>query len=212
MKVEQTFWLNKYIDSSGQEIINSLPKFPHVSVWTLPSRISNSYENPFIQVSSTKEALWSQKLPVGAESPGFSQMKCKCASNNRKTGLKLNIKKTKMIASSPITSWQIEGGKVVGVTDLLFFSSKITVDGDCSHEMRRRLLLGRKARTDLDSVLNGRHHSADKGPYSQGYGLPSSHVLWELDCKEAPRNWCLPTAGEDSWEPAGRQGDQISQS
>ena len=114
---------------------------------------------------------------MGADSPGFSQMKCKYASNNRKTGLKLNIKKTKMIASSPITSWQIEGGKVVGVTDFLFFSSKITVDGDCSHEMRRRLLLGRKAMTDLDSVLNGRHHSADKGPYSQGYGLPSSHVL-----------------------------------
>ena len=65
----------------------------------------------------------------------------------------LNIKKTKIIASSPITSWQIEGEKVEAVTDLLFLRSKITADSDCSHEIRRRLLLGRKTMTNLDSVL-----------------------------------------------------------
>jgi hypothetical protein len=71
-----------------------------------------------------------------------------------KASLKLNIKKkTKIMASGSITSWQIEGEKVEAVTDFLFLGSKITVDGDCSHEIRRRLLLGRKAMTNLDSVL-----------------------------------------------------------
>ena len=74
-----------------------------------------------------------------------------------RAGLKLNIKKTKIMASGPITSWQIEGERVQIVTDFLFLSSKITVDGDCSHAIRRRLLLGRKAMTNLDSVLKSRN-------------------------------------------------------
>ena len=73
-----------------------------------------------------------------------------------KAGLKLNIQKTKIMASGPITSQQIEGEKVEAVTDILFLGSKITVDGDCSHEIRRCLLLGRKAMTNLDSVLKSR--------------------------------------------------------
>ena len=80
------------------------------------------------------------------------------------------------MASSPITSWQIGGEKVEAVTDFLFLDSKITADGDYSHEIRRQLLLGRKAMTKLHNVLKSRHHFADKGPYSQGYGLSSSHV------------------------------------
>ena len=75
---------------------------------------------------------------------------------SKRASLKLNIKKTKIMASGPITSWQIEGGKVEVVTDFLFLGSKITADGDCSHEIRRRLLLGRKAMTNLDSVLKSR--------------------------------------------------------
>ena len=75
---------------------------------------------------------------------------------NEKAGLKLNIKKTKIMVSSPFTSWQIEGEKVEIVTEFLFLGSKITVDGDSSHEIRRHLLLGRKAMTNLDSVLNSR--------------------------------------------------------
>ena len=74
----------------------------------------------------------------------------------KKASLKLNIKKTKMMASSPITSWQTEGGKVEAVTDCLFLGSKITADGDSSHEIRRQLLLGRKATTNLDSVLKSK--------------------------------------------------------
>ena len=73
-----------------------------------------------------------------------------------KAGLKFNIQKTKIMASGPITSWQIEGEKVEAVTDFLFLGSKITVDGDCSHEIRRRLLLGRKGMTNLGSMLKSR--------------------------------------------------------
>ena len=77
----------------------------------------------------------------------------KVKEESEKAGLKLNIKKTKIIASGPITSWQIEREKVEAVTDFLFLGSKITADDDCSHKIRRHLLLGRKAMTNLDSVL-----------------------------------------------------------
>ena len=83
---------------------------------------------------------------------------------SEKAVLKLNIKKTKIMASGPITSWQIKGEKVEAVTDFLFLGSKITVDSDCSHEIRRHLLLGRKAMTNLDSVLKSRDITDDKGP------------------------------------------------
>ena len=80
------------------------------------------------------------------------------------------------MASAPINAWQIEGEKVKVVTDFLFLGSKITADGACIHEIKRRLLLGRKAITNLDSIKKQRHHFADKGPYSQSYGFSSSHV------------------------------------
>ena len=75
---------------------------------------------------------------------------------SEKAGLKVNVRKTKIMASGPITSWQIEGEKVETVTDFIFLGSKITVDGGCSHEIKRHLLLGRKAMTNLDSVLKSR--------------------------------------------------------
>ena len=75
---------------------------------------------------------------------------------SEKVGLKLNIQKTKIMASSPITSWEIDGGTVETVSDFILGGSKITVDGDCSHEIKRHLLLGRKAMTNLDSILKSR--------------------------------------------------------
>ena len=89
-------------------------------------------------------------------------------------GLKLNIQKTKIMASSHITSWQIEGITMETVTDFISLSSKITADGDCSHEIRH-FLLGRKAMTNLDSILKSRD-VADKGLSSQSYGFSGSHV------------------------------------
>ena len=80
----------------------------------------------------------------------------KVKEESEKAGLKLNIQKTKIIASGPITSWQTEGGTMETVTDFIFLGSKVTADGDCSHEIKRRLLLGRKAMTNLDSILKSR--------------------------------------------------------
>ena len=77
----------------------------------------------------------------------------KVKEESEKTSLKLNIQKTKVMASGPITSWQIDGETVETVSDFIFWCSKITADGDCSHEIKRRLLLGRKAMTNLDSIL-----------------------------------------------------------
>ena len=95
---------------------------------------------------------------------------------NENAGIKLNMQKNKIMASSFITSWQIEREKLETVTDFIFLGSKITADGDCSHETKRSLPLGRKAMTNLDNVLKPRHHFADKGPYKQSYDFFSSHI------------------------------------
>ena len=81
------------------------------------------------------------------------------------------------MTSSPITSWQIDGETVETVADFILGGSKVTADGDCSHEIKRHLLLGRKAMTNLDGILKSRHYFADKGPSSQGYGFSRGHVL-----------------------------------
>ena len=99
-----------------------------------------------------------------------------------KAGLKLNIQKIKIMASSPITSWQIDGETMETVRDFIFLGSKIIADGDCSHDIKRYLLLGRKAMTILDSILKQRHYFADKVLSSQSYSFSSSHGwMRELD-------------------------------
>ena len=96
---------------------------------------------------------------------------------SEKAGLKLNIQKSKIMASGPITSWEIDGETVETVSDFIFWASKITADGDCSHEIKRRLLLGRKVMTNLDSIFKSRDIKfSNKGPSSQGYGFSSGHV------------------------------------
>ena len=94
---------------------------------------------------------------------------------SEKAGLKLNIQKTKIMACSPITSWQIEGEKVEAVTGFIFLGTKITVDSNCDHEIKRHFLLGRKAMTNLDRVLKSRDF-ANKGLSSQSYGFSNSQV------------------------------------
>ena len=100
----------------------------------------------------------------------------KMQEESEKVGLKLNIQKNKIMASYPITSWQIDGETVETVTDFIFLGSKITADGDCSHEIKRSSLLGRKIMTNLDSILKSRNNFTNKSPYSQSYGFSSSHV------------------------------------
>ena len=95
---------------------------------------------------------------------------------NEKAGLKLNIQKTKIMAYGPITLWQMDEETMETVTDFVFLGSKITVSGECSHEIKKRLLLGRKTMTNLENIKKQRHYFANKGLYSQSYGFSSSHV------------------------------------
>src|SRR5574337_223958 len=122
----------------------------------------------------------------------------KIKEESEKVGLKLNIQKTKIMASSPITSWEIDGKTVGTVADFILGGSKITEDGDCSHEIKRCLLLGSKVMTNLDSILKSRHYFANKGLSSQGYGFSCGHVWIESwTVKKAERRridafelWC----------------------
>ena len=101
----------------------------------------------------------------------------KVKEESEKVGLKRNIQKTKIMASGPITSWEIDGETKETVTDFIFLGSKITADGGCSREIKRHLLLGRKAMTNLDKhIKKQRHYFANKGLSSQGYGFSSGHV------------------------------------
>ena len=110
----------------------------------------------------------------------------KVKEESEKVGLKLNFQKTKIVASSPITSWQIDGEVMKTVADFIFGGSKITADGDCNHEIKRHLLLGRKVMTNLDSILKNRHYFTNKSPSSQSYDFSSSHIwMLELDYEES---------------------------
>ena len=109
----------------------------------------------------------------------------KVKEESEKFGLKRNIQKTKIMASGPITSWQIDRETMETMREFILGGSKITADCDCSHEIKRCLLLGRKAMTNLDSKLKSRDHFADKGLYSQSCGFSSTHVqMGDLDHKE----------------------------
>ena len=113
----------------------------------------------------------------------------KVKEESEKFGLKLNIQETKIMASGPITSWEIDGETVETVSDFIFGGSKITADVDYSHEIKRRLLLGRKVMTNLDSILKNSHYFANKGPSSQGYGFTSGHVwMWTI------KSWTIKKA------------------
>ena len=122
----------------------------------------------------------------------------KVKQESEKVGLKLNVQKTNIMASGSITSWQINGETVEIVTDFIFLGSNITADADCSHEIQRRLLLGRKVYDQPRQHIKKkqRHYFTNKGSSSQNYGFSSSLVwVWVLDCEEswAPKNWCFWT-------------------
>ena len=133
----------------------------------------------------------------------------KLKEESEKVGVKLNIQKTKIMASGPITSWQIGGETVETMADFLFLGSKITADGDCSHQVKSHLLLGRKVMTNLDSILKSRHYFVNKGLPRRGYGFSSSHVwMWELYYNAEELMLLNCGVGEKSWESLGLQGDQ----
>ena len=110
-----------------------------------------------------------------AESEELKSLLMKVKEESEEVGLKLNIQKTKIMASCPITSWQIDGETMETVRNFIFLGSKITTDGDCSHEMKRCLLLGRKDQP-RQHIKRQKHYFANKGPSSQSYSFSSSHV------------------------------------
>ena len=129
----------------------------------IAGRITNNlrYTDDTTLMAESKEELKSLLMKVKEES--------------EKVGLNLNMQKTKIMASGPITSWQIYGEMMETVIDFIFLGSKITADDDCSHGIKRHLLLGREVTINLDSIIK-KHYFANKGPSSQGYGFSSGHV------------------------------------
>ena len=149
-----------------------------------------------IKIARTINNLrYADDISLMAESEELKSLLMKVKEESEKVGLKLNIQKTKIMASGPITSREIDGETVETVSDFILGGSKITADSDCSQEIKRHLLLGRKVMTNLDSILKSqRHDFAIKGPSSQGYGFSSGHVwMWELECEEGcvPMNLCF---------------------
>ena len=164
-----------------------------------------------------KNLRYADDTTLMAESEELKSLLMKVKEESVKVGLKLNIQKTKIMASGPITSWQIDGETVEKVADFIFWGSQVSADGDCSHEIKRRLLLGRKVMTNLDSILKSRDVTLPKKVHLVKamvfpvvmYGCES----WTIKNAEHQRidayNWGV---GEDSWESLGLQGDQTNQS
>ena len=131
-----------------------------------------------------------------AESEELKGLLMKVKEESEKVGLKLNIQETKIMASGPITSREIDGETAETVTDFIFLGSKITADGDCSHEIKRLTPWKKIYDQPRQHIKKQTHFFANKDPSSQSYGFSSSHVwMWELDHKEGwvPKNWCFWT-------------------
>ena len=162
-------------------------------------KISGRNINNFTYVDDTLMAESEEEMKI---------LLMKMKEDSGKTGLKLNIQKTKIMASSPIASWQIDGEKMETVTDFIFLGSNITADGDCSHGIKRHLLLGRKVMTNLDSILKSRNITLPtkvhlvKAMVFPGvmYGCES----WTIKKAEHQKLMLLNSGvGEDSWESLG---------
>ena len=140
----------------------------------------------------------------------------KVKEESKKVGLKLNIQKTKIMASGPKTSWEIDGETMETVSDFILGGSKITADGDCSYEIKTLTPWKESYDQPRQHIKKQRHYFANRVPSSQGYGFSSSHIwIWELDYKEgwALENWFFSTVVlEKTWESLGLQGDPISPS
>ena len=136
-----------------------------------------AHGNKQVSFPKVEMALWKVvfKMVYWVREKEVKSLLMKVKVESEKVGLKLNNQKTKIMAPGPITSWEIEGETVETVSDFILGGSKITADGDCSHKIKRRLLLGRKVMTNLDGILKNRHYFVNKGLFSQGYGFSSSH-------------------------------------
>ena len=155
------------------QLVKNLP-----AMWETWVR-SLGWEDPLEKGKVTHCSILVWRIPWSVQSVGLQSQTQLSDSHlfTYRCGLKLNIQKTKIMASGPITSWQIDGETVETVRDFIFWGSKIIADGDCSNEIKRHLLLGRKVMTNLDRILKSRDiNFANRGPSSQGYGFSSGHV------------------------------------
>ena len=150
------------------------------------ARLDEAQAGIMIAGRNINNLKYAEDTTLMAESKELKSLLMKVKEESETVGLKLNIQKTKIMAPGPITSWQIEGGKMETVADSILGGSKITADGDCSHEIKRRLLLGRSYDHPRQHIQKQRHYFANKSWSSQGYGFSSSHVwMRELNYKES---------------------------
>ena len=165
---------NEEAHSMGEQNIPSWILFHTRQLFKYLTGLEEAQAGIKIARRNTNNLRYADDTPLMAESEEeLKSLLMKVKEESEKARSKLNIQKMKIMASGPITSWEIDGETV---SDFTFWGSKITADGDCSHEIKRRLLLGRKVMTNLDSILKRRHYFANKGPSSQGYGFSSGHV------------------------------------
>ena len=176
--------------------------WPFPVLWPLLSfQICCHIECSTFTVSSfriwSSSARYADDTNLMAESERLKSLLMKVKEESEKVGLKLNIQRTKIMTSDPITSWEIDRETVETVLDFILLGSKITADGDCSHEIKRCLLLGRKVMTNLDSMFKYRDITLPtKTCLVKAMVSSSGHVwMWELDCEESwvPKNWCFRT-------------------
>ena len=164
----------------------------------------------FSTVVATSHMYLLNTLNMAGACEELKSLLMKVKEKSEKAGLKLNIEKTKIMASGLITSWQIDGETVETVADFIFLCSQITADADCSHEIKRKESYDQPRQ----HIKKQRHHFVNKCPPSQGYGFSGGHVwMWELNYKESwAEELMFLNCGveEDSWESLGLQGDPAS--
>ena len=212
-KIEKEVWQGCLLSSSlfnlyAEYIIHTSSSMPGWMSYKLESRLPG-------EISTTSD-IWIYHSN-GRKEEELKSLLMRVKEESNWVGLKLNIKETKIMASSPITSWQIGGEKVEAVTDLLFLGSKITANGDCSREIRKQLLLGMKVLTKLDSVLKSKDTTLlTKVCIVKAVVFPVVMYSCESRIIKKAEHWRIDAsncgAGEDSWDSLGQQGGQTSQS
>ena len=163
---------------SGKEYVKAVYCHPAYLIYMRNASLDEAQVGTKIARRSINNLRYADDSTLMAESEEeLKSLLMKVKEESEKVGLKLNIQKTMIMASGPFTSWQIGGETMETVTDFIFWGSKITADGDCSHEIKRCLLLGKKNYNQpRQHIKNLRHYFADLGPSSQSYSFSSSHV------------------------------------
>ena len=165
-------------DTAGIHSAHDEAGWSHVFKCTRQNKVEEAQAGIKIAERNINNLRYADDTTLMAESEEeLKSLLMKVKEESEKVGLKLNIQKMKIMASGPITSWEIHGETVKTVSDFIFLGSKITIDGDCTHEIKRRLLLGRKVMTNSrQHIQKQRHYFANKCPSSQGYGFSCGHV------------------------------------